>query len=266
MQNEILTKDVMTPDNMEIKVSGRFAEVKQRRKPEDDKQRRKPEDDKQRRKPEDEDKQRRKPEEKQEGITEVEGYITTYGNEDIVGDIISQGALDGFIEQFNAGEVMLRMLFQHNRAEIIGQWTELRSDEFGVYGVGEIFEDVQRGADVAALLRRGVLDSFSIGFVASPDGYEERAGGGRIFNEITLVETSVVDVPANPLAKVTDVKNEDGTIDWTKLEKAMRNQFGLSQREAKNLVEPMKVSEQSTVQKNKSDEFYSNLLTKLNEV
>lgn len=232
-----------------------------RRKPDDDK-RRKPDDDKRRGKPDD-DKQRRKPdEEKQEDVTIVEGYITTYGNVDNAGDVIQRGALDGFIEDFNNGEVMLRMLFQHQRNQIIGQWTELQSDEFGVFATGEIFEDIQLGADIATLVRRGLLDSFSIGFVADENGFEQRRGGGRLFTEIRLVETSVVDVPANSRARITEVRADDGSLDYVKIEKLLRD-AGLSRTESKTAVYAMKQPLRDAEEVEQKNVLYSNILSKL---
>lgn len=178
-------------------------------------------------------KQQDEPFKPEDDKAEVEGYITTFGNEDVVGDIIAAGALNEFVTRFNAGEVMLRMLFQHNRSEIIGQWTELRIDERGVYAVGEIFLEVSRGLDVANLIRRGVLDSFSIGFIGRE--FERNANGGRTFTRIDLVETSVVDVPANPQAKITEIKNEEGLIDVKELKQLMRN-AGMSRKEIDALM------------------------------
>ena len=172
-----------------------------------------------------------KDEEKQgENTATVSGYITTYGNVDVVGDVIQQGALDNYIERFNNEGLLLRMLFQHQRESIIGRWTELRSDDYGVYATGEIYTDVTLGADTAALIRRGALDSFSIGFAVND--YEVREDGGRVFTDIELVETSVVDVPANPRAQLDSIKLADGSINIRVLEKTLRD-AGFSTIEAK---------------------------------
>ena len=172
-----------------------------------------------------------KDEEKQgENTATVSGYITTYGNVDVVGDVIREGALDNYIERFNNESLQLPMLFQHQRGSIIGRWTELRSDDYGVYATGEIFTEVTQGADIAALIRRGALDSFSIGFAVND--YEIREDGGRLFTDIELVETSVVDVPANPRAQLDSIKLSDGKINTRMLESILRD-AGLSKREAK---------------------------------
>ena len=250
-----------------IKVRDGTDDDKPKQKPEDEKPKVKPDDEDPKVKPgEDDDKQRLKPYEKQDGEPAiVEGYITTYGNEDVVGDVIQQGALDDFIADFNAGEVMLRMLFQHDRAAIIGQWTELRSDEFGVYAVGEIFTDVSLGADIATLIRRGVLNSFSIGFMFDENGFEMRRDGGRLFTEISLVETSVVDVPANPQARITNIKRDDNSLDLKKLEKLLRD-AGLSRTESKTAVSNIDANLRDAESKNEKQDLYSKLLSKLNEV
>lgn len=165
---------------------------------------------------------------------EIKAYLTTFENADVVNDVIKVGALDKYIDAFNKGTAgVLRMLFQHERSEIIGQWDKLEIDSKGVLGTGTIFEEVSRGKDVKSLLKRGVLNSVSIGFRASK--YEDNDIGGRDFYEIELIETSVVDTPANPEAVIVSVKSEDGSVNVRMLEKVLRD-AGLSIKESKTIV------------------------------
>ena len=127
----------------------------------------------------------------------IEAYLTTWGNVDKTGDIIVREALEGYVAAFHQGGVMLRMLYQHNRDSIIGTWNELVMDEVGLLAKGEIFTDTSLGNDTRVLLRRGVLDSVSIGFKSND--YEYNDDGTRTFKSIELVEASVVDVPARHL-------------------------------------------------------------------
>jgi HK97 family phage prohead protease len=165
---------------------------------------------------------------------QIVAYLTTFENTDVVGDVIKTGALDKYVEDFNKGQTgILRMLFQHDRSEIIGKWDSLEIDEKGVIGTGTIFEEVSRGKDVKSLLMRGVLNSVSIGFRATD--YVENDKGGRDFKEIELVETSVVDIPANPQATILSVKAEDGAVNIRMLEKILRD-AGLSIKESKTVA------------------------------
>ncbi len=162
---------------------------------------------------------------------EVKAYLTTFENLDKVNDVIKTGALDKYVERFNNGETdVLRMLWMHDRSVIIGKWVKLEIDDHGVIGTGIIFEEVTQGKDVKALLKRGVLNSVSIGFRSTK--WEDNELGGKDFYEIELSETSIVDVPANPLADIISVKAEDGQVNVRTLEKALRD-VGLSRKEAK---------------------------------
>lgn len=160
-------------------------------------------------------------------------YVTTFNNTDSVGDVIAPGALDKFVKRFNEEEKQLPMLWNHDKNELIGEWTKFEINTRGVKGFGEIFTDVTRGNDVRNLIRRGSVGSVSIGFRSGD--YESREEGGRVFKEIELVETSVVLNPANPKAKIVSAKNDDGQIDIRKLEEILRD-VDLTQRERKLLL------------------------------
>ncbi len=164
---------------------------------------------------------------------EVKAYLTTFENLDLVNDVIKIGALDAYVEKFNAGEAgVLRMLWMHDRSIIIGKWDSLEIDEKGVIGTGTIFEEVTQGKDVKALLRRGVLNSVSIGFRSSK--FEMNEMGGRDFYEVELTETSIVDAPCNPEADIISVKAEDGALNVRQLETVLRD-AGFSRKEAKHI-------------------------------
>jgi len=204
---------------------------------------------------------------------QITAYLTTFGNLDVVNDVIMPGALDKFVEKFNNGEAgVLRMLFQHERMEIIGTWDKLEIDAKGVIGTGTLFADVSRGKDVKVLLKRGVLNAVSIGFKASK--YEYNEFDGRDFHEIELTETSVVDTGANNQALIISVKNEDGGVNVRNLETVLRD-AGLSRREAKqissvakkelNSVEPVVCDEQPDQMSLIADALTSFTLTKTEE-
>lgn len=160
-------------------------------------------------------------------------YVTTFNNADSVGDVMAPGSLDKFVKQFNEQDKQLPMLWQHDKNELIGQWTKFEINSRGVKGYGEIFTDVTRGNDVRNLIKRGAVGSVSIGFRSK--NYEELENGARLFKEIHLVETSVVVNPANPRAKIVSAKNEDGTINIRNLEKALR-EAGLSRTESQLVI------------------------------
>ena len=59
-----------------------------------------------------------------------------------------------------------------------------------------------RSDEYLALLKAGILGAVSVGFL--PIAYKPRQGGGFLFTEWEMLELSVVSVPANPSALVTE--------------------------------------------------------------
>ena len=164
---------------------------------------------------------------------EIQAYVTTFENKDVVNDVIKQGALDDFITKFENSETdIVRLLLNHDRNLILGQWVKFEVDEYGVLGTAKL-SDVQSAKDVKTLIADGILGSVSIGFKSSD--FEKNEDGGMDFNKIELIETSIVDRPANSQARITSVKSEDGSINKKLLEQTLRD-AGCSSREAKTIV------------------------------
>jgi len=165
---------------------------------------------------------------------EIKAYVTTFGNADLVGDVMDKSAADNFVKNFNDQEnASLPMLWEHKRDEIIGNWTKFEIDEKGVIGTGSLYKGVSKADDVRVYLEKGAVGSVSIGFRSTD--YEDLKTGGRLFKEIELFETSIVIQPANPQAQIVSAKNEEGQIDLRNLEKALRD-AGLSRKEAVSFI------------------------------
>ena len=164
---------------------------------------------------------------------EITAIISSVGNADVVGDIMAPGAFDDFIKSFNDEGAPLPMFLQHSPLNIIGEWNNIRMKGNNLMADGTIYLETSGGADANSLISRGMVGSTSIGFRSSD--YEWEDNGGRTFNKIDLVETSLVISPANPKARITDVKNDDGLIDFVQVEKLLRD-AGLSRKESKALL------------------------------
>jgi HK97 family phage prohead protease len=85
------------------------------------------------------------------------------------------------------------MLWQHDPAQPIGVWDEVREDDRGLHVRGRILADVARGREAAALVRAGAIDGLSIGYRtlrAAKDGQ-----GKRRLLELDLWEVSLVTFP-----------------------------------------------------------------------
>lgn len=133
------------------------------------------------------------------------GYASRFGIVDLGRDLVLPGA---FAESLTRrGARGIKMLFQHDPAEPIGVWLELREDGQGLYARGRILPEVERGREVLALMRAGALDGLSIGFRAV-EGRTDPKSGVRRLSRVDLWEISVVTFPMLPEARVSSVKHE----------------------------------------------------------
>lgn len=133
----------------------------------------------------------------------IEGYASLFGVEDKWRDVVMPGAFAASLARRPAPAV--RLLFQHDPAEPIGVWDEIREDARGLYVRGHLIEEVARAREVMALIRAGALDGLSIGFHARKASRDARTGQRRLY-EIDLWEISVVTFPMLPGARVNAIK------------------------------------------------------------
>lgn len=157
-----------------------------------------------------------------------EGYAATFGNYDLVGDRILPGAFKKSVRQ------RLPLLWQHSFDRPIGRVTKMQEDDRGLFITGRINMGTEKGRDAYALLKGGDLDSMSIGFVIPEGGFKRRRDGGRDISECKVIEVSIVTLPANPKAKVTDVKS--GDIDMATAAIALASSTGMSIADAEIMV------------------------------
>ncbi len=92
------------------------------------------------------------------------------------------------------------MLWQHDPAQPIGVWDEVREDARGLYVKGRILRDVEKGREAAALIEAGAIDGLSIGYRTKRA--EKDARGQRLLHDLELWEVSLVTFPMLPEARV----------------------------------------------------------------
>lgn len=129
----------------------------------------------------------------------VEGYACLFGVADLGRDLVEPGAFAQSLARTGAAGV--RMLYQHDPAEPIGVWTELREDARGLYVRGRLSSSVGRARDCAALVAEGALDGLSIGFKAVESRTDPRTRLRRL-SRIDLWEVSIVTFPMQPGARL----------------------------------------------------------------
>jgi len=100
-----------------------------------------------------------------------------------------------------------------------------------LYVDGILNLDVARARETYSLLKGGSVSGISIGYLVPPSGSETR-GDTRYLNEIDLLETSLVAIPANGMAQVTAVKSIGSVRDFERY----LHQAGWSKSEARRLA------------------------------
>ena len=128
-------------------------------------------------------------------------YASTFNNRDAGGDIIDAKAFDATLRT----RTWRPLLWQHDMREPIGIEKSIKADKRGLLGTWELI-DTQRGTDAYKLLKRGAVRSMSIGYVPQEWEFQGKDGETRLLKSVDLLENSVVSIPMNEQAVVTQVK------------------------------------------------------------
>ena len=151
-----------------------------------------------------------------EGI--FEGYLSTYGDVDSYRTYFMPGAWDKSIERFNSGEV-IPVLWSHDRTKPIGKFTELKSDDKGLWGRGKLTLEDPQAKIAYAHMKDGSVMGLSVGFELDYDNVTyNRLLDALGIAEADLFECSVVVFPANTNAKITNFKSQNHDHGENKME------------------------------------------------
>ena len=108
---------------------------------------------------------------------------------------------------------MPKLLWQHDFRHPIGLWHDIREDSHGLFVEGQLLLDLVQGREAYSLLKNGIVDGLSIGFVTVRARRGEGRDHVRILEEVNLQEVSLVTFAANPKAKVERVKMQEPAIE-----------------------------------------------------
>jgi len=150
------------------------------------------------------------------------GYASTFGNVDQGGDVVMRGAFDASL----VTRKRRPLLWQHDLREPIGVEVNLKADDRGLIGTWKVI-DTARGTDAHKLLKAGAIDSMSIGYL--PTELEFDDVGVRKLTQVDLLECSLVTLPMNEQALVTQVKRLQSRVE--RAAKAVDELFALDQDE-----------------------------------
>jgi len=135
----------------------------------------------------------------------IEGYAATFGNVDLVDDVIDPGAFTKTISEQGNKENRIKVFLWHR--EPIGMPIEMREDERGLFTRSRITK-TEAGDKALAWVKDGIASHMSIGFDVIKS--EEKARDDqkiRHIKEVKLWEYGPVVWPANPQAVITSVKS-----------------------------------------------------------
>ena len=82
----------------------------------------------------------------------IEGYASRFGACDQGGDVVVRGAYGASLSRLGAEGRAVKMLWQHDPAQPIGIWDEVREDAEGLYVKGRLLDSIAKGREAAALI------------------------------------------------------------------------------------------------------------------
>jgi len=166
---------------------------------------------------------------------EFDGYGSVFGVKDSYADIVMPGAFQKSLAAWQEKGRLPALLWQHNMAEPIGLYSEMREDATGLYVKGRLLiEDDPLAKRAHAHMKAGSLSGLSIGYLLNDYEYDKDKSA-FLLKEIDLWEVSLVTFPANDEARIADVKSllaRGETPPPSKVERALR-EVGFSGSQAK---------------------------------
>ncbi|MDY6323256.1 MAG: HK97 family phage prohead protease [Succinivibrio sp.] len=163
----------------------------------------------------------------------VEGYASVFNSVDSYGDTMLPGAFDNVIK---SGELPL-MFYNHYHFEIpVGKWDSMETDDFGLKVKGRLNLDLKEAQDVYSALKFGSVSGLSIGFQFGKKDYTSSKQGRSFKNIARLPEISIVAMPAESKARISDVKSNLSQVDNIRDFEACLRDLGASKKGAQELV------------------------------
>ena len=138
----------------------------------------------------------------------IAGYASVFGACDQGGDVVAPGAYGASLKRLAGEGRAVKMLWQHDPAQPIGVWDEVREDARGLWVKGRLLDGVARAREAAALIAAGALDGLSIGYRTLRASKNDK--GQRVLGEVELWEVSLVTFPMLPSARIAAKADEGG--------------------------------------------------------
>ncbi|MCG7492068.1 HK97 family phage prohead protease [Thalassobius sp. Cn5-15] len=133
-----------------------------------------------------------------EGV--ISGYASLFDHADQGGDLVRPGAFAASLKRLAAAGSAVKMLWQHDPAQPIGIWDDIREDARGLWVKGRLLPGVARAREAQALIAAGAIDGLSIGY--RTERASKAADGTRHLQQLDLWEVSLVTFPMLPTARL----------------------------------------------------------------
>lgn len=158
-----------------------------------------------------------------ENIGRISAIASTFGNVDRVGDIIDRRAFDGTVRELREKKTMLPSLFNHDANLLLGgiPSKSLEIKDTGLHFTALLDKSVPKAQEVYSLAQKGFLNNTSIGFTTDSITWDEKENT-RTINALDLMEISFTPIPANPKARITDVKTATPFKDFPLADEGMK--------------------------------------------
>lgn len=177
---------------------------------------------------------------------EVEGYASTWTTTpDSYGDIVMKGAFTETLEKRAKTGHPFPLCFNHDLDQIIGAVKSIEEDEYGLK-ISASFLNTPLAQEKRELVKEGIVWQFSFAYsilgAERPTEAERKQGIEQKLTKLDLYEVSLVPVPANQTAVVTEVKNgeaetKSGRRNSAKDEKLIRDAISALQALLENTAD-----------------------------
>lgn len=144
----------------------------------------------------------------------ISGYFSTYDRiPDSYGDVVAPGAFTETIKAREESGHPFPLCWNHDLNMIIGSVDKIEDDEKGPLMTASFF-NTPLAQEKRAIVQSGVVYQFSFAYEVKENGLVTLEDGTKAneLRKLDLFEVSIVPIPANPRAEVTEVKSEEPEI------------------------------------------------------
>ena len=140
----------------------------------------------------------------------ISGFFSTYDRiPDSYGDIIAPGAFTETVKAREESGHPFPLCWNHDLNQIIGKVDSIEDTEKGPLMTASFF-DTPLAQEKREIVKSGVVYQFSFAYDVQgwerPTAEEEKAGIMNVLTKLDLFEVSIVPIPANQNAVMTEIK------------------------------------------------------------